>query len=109
MTMTTTIAALRISNEIATTENLLDQAGAAIATLTATAMIARADTGSASGTGQIALMRLAKAQQQLVGAQSEIHRAHAELLKTAKIVGEADHDGKCPVAPSAIVDHQEAA
>lgn len=84
MTMNTEIAALRIARELKQFEDALDAALAAQYALGATLAQARIDTDTPMVVGHVALMRLTKAGQQLIGARTDAIRAHEDLFKVAE-------------------------
>lgn len=77
-------ATARIADNLALLEASLDQAMAAAASLTQAMIDARRDSGVPVHTGQIALIRLQRAQAQLVAASSDTFRVHDELARIAK-------------------------
>jgi hypothetical protein len=74
----------RIMRAIPAAESDIDTAMISIATLMATLVQARKDSDVPSSTGQIALVRLAKAQVSLVGVSSDMLRVHKEMLVVGK-------------------------
>lgn len=81
MTMTTQIAALRITRELKQLEDAIDVAIAAQCALGMTLAQARVETDTPAVTGHVALMRLAKAGQALVTARADAIRAHEDLYR----------------------------
>lgn len=84
MTMTTEIAALRIARDLKQLEDAIDAAIAAQCALGATLAQARIDTDTPMVVGHVALMRLAKAGQLMIGARADTIRAHEDLYKVAE-------------------------
>lgn len=84
MTMNTEVAALRIARELKQFEDALDAALAAQCALGATLAQARIDTETPLVVGHVALMRLTKAGQLLIGARADAIRAHEDLCKVAE-------------------------
>lgn len=105
MTMTPEVAALRIVRDLKQLEDAIDAAIAAQCTLGATLAQARIDTESPAVTGQVAMMRLAKAGQMLIAARADAIRAHEDLYK----VGEERGDLLTSPKPSASLERFEAA
>lgn len=83
-TAPTVEAAARIRDDLSTLEASLDQAIAAAAALTRSMIEARRVSGVPVHTGQTALIRLQRAQAELVAASSNIFRVHDELATLAK-------------------------
>lgn len=79
-------AAARIRDDLSTLEASLDQAMAAAAALAQSMIEARRISGVPVHTGQIALIRLQRAQAQLVAASSDTFRVHDELARLSKML-----------------------
>jgi hypothetical protein len=77
-------AAKRIASNVAGLEAAIDQAMAFAAALTTDIVETRQKSGLAVHTGQLALIRLQRAQAQLVAASNDTFRAHDELSRLAK-------------------------
>lgn len=84
MTMNTEVAALRIARDLKQFEDALDAALAAQCALGATLAQARIDTETPMVVGHVALMRLAKAGQQIIAARADTIRAHEDLFKVGE-------------------------
>ena len=78
------IAELKLGHDIPEAESSVDQALANVSVLIATLLNARIDTGLPPATAQIAVRRLAKAQNALVEASTDVLRAHDELKKIGR-------------------------
>jgi hypothetical protein len=91
-------SALAIGKAVPETETAIDHAILAIANLTFTLVSARLQTGVAPSTGQSALVRLAKAQCNLVSVSSDMLRVHGELKKVQREVCLPDVFPGCPEA-----------
>lgn len=83
MTMTTEVAQLRITRDLHQAEAALDEALLRQATLLATMVGARRETGVAPFMGQEALLRLVRSQQAMLDAGGELARVHGGLSKIA--------------------------
>ena len=88
-------ATARFSRQIPEGEAAIDQAIASVSALISEAAQARSDTKVAASTGQAALLRLHKTLGNLIGASSEMARAHAEMLKVGQEIGILD-EPECP-------------
>lgn len=93
MRMTVPVAQMRITRDLREAEAALDQALLKQASLLATMVLARRETGSKPFLGQEALMRLAKSQQTLLTAGGDLARVHGGLLAAQREVGFGD---ECP-------------
>lgn len=94
---TTTAATARIVRELPQLEQTVDQAIADCAALMRTMALARQIENVSAGTGQVAFLRLSKAQQNLIDAASEVHRVHGELSKiNHEVHGGPTHNEECP-------------
>lgn len=80
MSMSIPVAQMRLSREMQDAETALDEALLKQASLLATMLHARRETGVGPFTGQAALMRLAKSQQTLLSAGNDLARVHGGLL-----------------------------
>ena len=78
------VAASRIAADLSALEAMLDQAMSAAAVLAQSMIEGRRDSGVPVHTGQVALMRLQRAQASLVAASSDTFRVHDELSKLGK-------------------------
>lgn len=83
-------AAKRIRADISNLEASLDRAMAAAASLAQSMIDARGVSDLPVHTGQIALIRLQRAQAQLVGASSDTFRVHDELARLTRMLGIPD-------------------
>lgn len=93
MPMNPPVAQMRITRDLRDAEAALDEALIKQASLFATMVTARQETGSEPFVGQEALMRLAKAQQTLLSAGGELARVHGRLLDVQREMGIGD---ECP-------------
>ena len=105
MTMTTQVAALRISRELKELEDAIDAAFARQCALGMTIAQARIETDTPAVTGHVALMRLAKAGQALITARAEAIRAHEDLYR----IGEERADVLTSPKPKADLESFEQA
>lgn len=95
--LTKQTAALRIQRELAEAEVAADDLFAKIAALGSTMATARTQVGVKSRTGQKAFMRLARAQESISSATTDLHCVHGELSKiNRKIRAMPDENGECP-------------
>jgi hypothetical protein len=95
MTMTTTVAQMRISREIQEAEAALDTALIKQSQLFTAMVAARRETGVAAFTGQDALVRLARSQQNLLEAGGDLAKVHYRMRKLNQdITGDLSAD--CP-------------
>jgi hypothetical protein len=81
MTMTSQVAASRITREIQELEDALDLALARKSAVVASFTQARVDLKAPGNTGQVAMMRLAAVEKYLVAARGDAIRAHEELYQ----------------------------
>jgi hypothetical protein len=100
--MTHTVARLRIAREIQEAEVALDEALLRQSSLFSTLVSARRETGVDAFTGHDALLRLAKSQQSLLDAGSNLARVHGRLLEIGREVG--GFDDECP-PPAGLTPH----
>ena len=84
MSMNVPVAQMRIVRDINEAEKALDEALIRQASLFATMVSARQETGVAPFTGHEALLRLAKSQQSLLEAGGNLARVHGSLLDVQK-------------------------
>lgn len=96
-------AAARIAGDLAALEASLDQSIGRAAALARSMLDARCDTGVPVHTGQTALIRLQRAQAQLVAASSDTFRVHDELARLAKTLMIMDD----PTGPSGLLADDE--
>lgn len=104
MTMTVSVAQMRIARDLHSAEAALDDALLRQARLLETMITARRETGSEPFIGQEALLRLAKSQQAILDAGNEMARVHGRLRHIQSEVGGGDD---CP--PMAGTGLQETA
>lgn len=90
--MSAQIAAIRIARELRETEAKLDDALFASAKLLQTMLTARRNPEVEVHTGQAALMRLVRAQQNIVDGSSDIFRVHDEMLRVNREMAIMDED-----------------
>lgn len=93
MTMTLPVAEMRITKELQEAEAALDEALLRQSSLLAALIVSRRETGSAPFLGHEALLRIAKVQQSLLAAGSDLARVHGGL---SKIGGEVLGILPCP-------------
>jgi len=93
MSMTVPVAQLRIARDVHEAERALDEALIRQASLFATMVAARRETGSDPFVGHEALLRLAKSQQALLEAGGNLARVHGSLLEVGREMGVAE---ECP-------------
>lgn len=93
MRMTVPVAQMRITRDLREAEAALDEALLKQASLLATMVLARRETGSEPFLGQEALMRLAKSQQTLLSAGGDLARVHGKLLEVQREKGAGE---ECP-------------
>ena len=93
--MTKQIAAARLGREVPAAESALDDALLRLTDVLQTAITARREIGVDASTGQPAILRLHKAMGDLLGAQGELLRAHAQLAEVGVEVGVFD-EPYCP-------------
>lgn len=89
----------QIQRDIPLAEFDVDTALLSVATLMASLVSARIESGAPSGTGNRALLELVKAQEAMVTASGSVAKAHIAMLGVAREVGTHDID-ECP-KPSA--------
>ena len=92
--MNSTVHAMRIARQLAECEQTADILMSGTAKLLAEMANARVACDS-FGTGQRAISRIVDAQRALAGMQSDLMRAHADLLKIGQELGDM-LDGDCP-------------
>lgn len=106
MSMTQTVAQLRITREIQEAESALNEALIRQSSLFTTLVTARRDTGVNAVTGQDALLRLTKSQQALLGAGGDLARVHSRLLQiNREVMGGVDG---CPDPSGLRTDFSQA-
>jgi hypothetical protein len=93
MRMTVPVAQMRITRDLRAAEAALDEALLKQASLLATMVLARRETGSEPFLGQEALMRLARSQQTLLSAGGDLARVHGKLLEVQREKGAGE---ECP-------------
>lgn len=96
-------AAAKIAGDLAALEASLDESIGLAAALVRSMLDARCDTGVPVHTGQAALIRLQRAQSQLVAASSDTFRVHDELANLAKTLMIMDD----PTNPSGLLADDE--
>lgn len=94
MTMNTVVAQMRITRELVEAENALNDALLKQSQLFSTMLAARRDIEIGQFTGQDVLMRLNKAQSDLLASGGGLARVHGGLLELGKEVGHVMDD--CP-------------
>ena len=93
MSMNVPVAQMRIARDISQAEKALDEALIRQASLFATMVSARQETGVAPFTGHEALLRLSRSQQALLEAGGNLARVHGSLLEVQQEVCGMD---ECP-------------
>lgn len=87
MTMTPSIAALRIATCLKEAEAAIDQALLKQAQLMTALVTARMETDNPAFTGQEQLMRLVKAQQAITASANDLARVHGGMLEIGREMG----------------------
>ena len=93
MSMTIPVAQMRLAREMSEAEKALDDALIRQSSLLASVITARRETGVGPFVAHDALLRIAKSQQSLLEAGSNLARAHGSLLDVQKELCGAD---ECP-------------
>lgn len=88
---------MRIVRSLAQCEEGADRLLADTSVLLSEMVAARRETDAAFGTGQRALSRIVEAQKAVLAAQTDLMRAHADLLKIGQERGDI-MTGDCPPA-----------
>lgn len=96
MTMTKSVAQMRIARELADAEASLNDALLKQSQLFSTMLIARQETGVGAALGQDALLRLTRSQQTLLNAGGELARVHGRLLAIGRDLDVVRMDDDCP-------------
>lgn len=96
MAMTKSIAQLRITRELSEAEIALNVALLKQSQLFSTLLAARTETGVSPILGQDALLRLAKSQQTLLSAGSDLARVHGRMLEIGKDMELIRMEDDCP-------------
>lgn len=106
MTMTTTVAQLRITRELADAEASLNEALLKQSQLFATMIAARQATGVSSALGQDVLLRLTKAQQTMLSAGGDLARVHGRMIEIGRDMNLITAQDECPkeIKPTALAD-----
>lgn len=104
MTMTVSVASMRISREIRDAEAALDEALIRHANLFSSMVTARRETEVGPFTGHEALLRLARSQQSLLDAGGDLARVHGQLLEVQKEYSGVDD---CPPPTGEALDLAE--
>lgn len=107
MTMTPQIASLRIARDLAVSELEIDRAVESSATLLATMVRARIETGATPETGQVAMMKIVRALSALTDARKDVIQTHSELRKIGETRADIVLPGECP--NMLVTDESEAA
>lgn len=81
MSMTKSVAQMRITSDLREAEKALDEALLRQSTLLSTMISARRETGVGPALGHDALLRLVKSQQTILTAGGDLARVHGSLLK----------------------------
>jgi hypothetical protein len=107
MTMTTSAAHARLARELTDAEVALDEALIRQSQLFTSMIVARRDVEVDQFTGQDVLMRLNKAQQELLSSGGGLARVHGRLIEIGREVGGLSQD--CPVGGQLLADDSLAA
>lgn len=89
-------SATTIRTQLRNAEALADETLVALAELQKTMLKARSNPDVVPHTGQQALIRLARAQSQIVNGMSDLFRVHDEMSKIGVEHGLMDHEGSTP-------------
>ena len=90
MTMPISASAARIARDVRTAEEKFDEVLLASAKLMETLVTARQHPGVQVHAGQKALIRLVRAQQNIVDGSSDMFRVHDELAELGRVMGIMD-------------------
>jgi hypothetical protein len=104
MSQTQNLMAARLQRDVPTAEARVDDAIIALSSLMTSMVTARRETGAPRRTGQVAIMRLAKAQMSLVNVSNDVLRVHDELAGIGKEMGSYDLRD-CPAVAQATASH----
>lgn len=96
MAMTKSIAQMRITRELSEAEIALNTALIKQSQLFSTLLAARTETGVSPILGQDALLRLAKSQQTLLAAGSDLARVHGRMLQIGQDMDLVPRGEECP-------------
>ena len=107
MTMTTTVAHARLARELTDAETALNEALIRQSQLFTSMIVARRDVEVDQFTGQDVLLRLNKAQQELLASGGGLARVHGRLIDIGREVGVLSED--CPVGGQLLADDSLAA
>ena len=88
MSITVPVVAARLRREVSTAEAAFDAALLASSAVQQTIITARAELKVPVHTGQQALLRMQRAQAQLLAAQNDLFRAHDELARLGRSMDE---------------------
>lgn len=94
MTMTKSVASVRIAREMLDAEQALNDALLKQSSLFTSMLTARRDTTVDSFIGQDALLRLSRSQQSMLSAGGDLARVHSRLLEINREFGAGLHE--CP-------------
>lgn len=84
------IGSAQIRADLAALESIVDAALVAAARLTQSMLTARQGSGVPIHTGQVALMRLQRAQAHLIAGSSDVFRVHDEMARIGQELGMLD-------------------
>jgi hypothetical protein len=96
MTMSKTVAQMRIARELADAEASINEALLKQSQLFSTMIAARQETGVGAALGQDALLRLTRSQQTLLNAGGELARVHGRLLAIGRDLDVVRMEDDCP-------------
>jgi hypothetical protein len=100
MTMTKSVAHLRIARQLADAEASLNDALIKQSQLFATMVAARKETGVATTLGHDVLLRMNKSQMTMLSAGGDLARVHGRLLEIGRDLDVVRMDDECPSVPS---------
>lgn len=107
MSLTLPVVAARLRREVTAAEATYDAALLASSAVQQTIIAARAELKIPVHTGQQALLRIQRAQAQLLAAQNELFRVHDELARIGKSMDETMITEDEYTPPSGLSDEPE--
>lgn len=100
MTMTKSVAHLRIARQLAEAEASLNAALIKQSQLFTTMVTARQETGVAATLGHDVLLRMTKSQMTMLSAGGDLARVHGRLLEIGRDLDVVRMDDDCPSVPA---------
>ncbi|MFM2273527.1 MAG: hypothetical protein RL702_2592 [Pseudomonadota bacterium] len=97
MSLDRSAATARIARQLKHAEAQADDALIALSELMTTLLRARASTGVAPHSGQVAIMRIVEAQRSFVGGSNDLFRAHDVMSSIGRELGVLDHPDSTPL------------